>query len=464
MTGNRKISLLIDSGADISVIKICNINPQQQIYYSHSVNIKGVTQNLVKTLGTTRTSIFFGNNALPHEFHVVENNFPIPADGILGRDFLTRRKCILNYDKWTMHFKSNYCSIEVPMLGGPIPNFVTIPPRCEVIRTINDSKLCDEGNVILNEEIAPGIFVASSIVSRTYPYIRLINITNENVQIDTNCIRHEKLTNYDIFQVNETNNEQNRQQKLLTELKLKVPDFIEKDLKNLCLEYNDIFGLKDDPITTNNFYKQKLRLNDENPVYIKNYRTPNSQKVEIQQQVEKMLKNKIIEPSIAEYNSPILLVPKKSQDGNKKWRLVVDYRQLNKKLVGDKFPLPRLDDILDQLGRAKWFSTVDLTSGFHQIPLDLNSRDFTTFSTENGSYRFTRLPFGLKVSPNSFQRMMTMAFAGITPERAFLYMDDLVVIGCSTQHHLYNLKKVFETCRKYNLKLNPEKCTSSTSF
>lgn len=135
----------------------------------------------------------------------------------------------------------------------------------------------------------------------------------------------------------------------------------------------------------------------------------------------------------------MLLVPKKSNN-EKKWRLVIDYRQLNKKLIADKFPLPRIDDILDQLGRAKWFSVLDCLSGFHQIPLDEQSRNVTSFSVDSGSYRFTRLPFGLKVSLNSFQRMMSIAFSGIAPEKAFLYMDDLIVIGCSADHHLKNLR------------------------
>jgi len=155
-----------------------------------------------------------------------------------------------------------------------------------------------------------------------------------------------------------------------------------------------------------------------------------------------------VEPSVSPYNSPLLLVPKKSlpNSENKKWRLVIDYRQINKKLLSDKFPLPRIDDI-------------DLMSGFHQIELEKSSQDITSFSTNNGSYRFTRLPFGLKIAPNSFQRMMTIAFSGLEPSQAFLYTDDLIVIGCSEKHMLKNLTDVFEKCRKHNLKLHPEKCS-----
>lgn len=101
---------------------------------------------------------------------------------------------------------------------------------------------------------------------------------------------------------------------------------------------------------------------------------------------------------------------------------------------------------------------MDLFSGFHQVKLDENSRDLTSFNTSSGSYRWKVLPFGLSVSPNSFQRMMNIAFAGLTPEKAFLYIDDIIVIGRSEKHHLFNLKAVFENLRKYNLKINPEKC------
>jgi len=99
-------------------------------------------------------------------------------------------------------------------------------------------------------------------------------------------------------------------------------------------------------------------LKDDEPIYIKNYRIPESQKEEIHRQVNKLIDDKIVEPAVSEYNSPLLLVPKKSLPGSatKRWRLVIDYRQINNKLLSDKFPLPRIDDILDQLGRARYFS------------------------------------------------------------------------------------------------------------
>ena len=97
-------------------------------------------------------------------------------------------------------------------------------------------------------------------------------------------------------------------------------------------------------------------------------------------------------------------------------------------------------------------------AGFHQIPLDQESRKYTAFSSPLGHFNFKRLPFGLNISPNSFQRMMNIAMAGLTPECAFIYIDDIVVIGCSVDHHITNLRKIFERLRFYNLKLNANKC------
>lgn len=166
----------------------------------------------------------------------------------------------------------------------------------------------------------------------------------------------------------------------------------------------------------------------------------------------------LIELSQSNYNSPLIIVPKKSTDGSKKWRLCIDYKLLNKKLIPDKHPLPRIDEILDGLGRARYFSVMDLHSGYHQISLYKKSRPLTAFTANNNFYQFKVLPFGLSVTPAAFTRMMSIAFSGLTPEQAFVYMDDLIVIGFSEEQHIRNLKQVFQTCRKFNLKLNPEKC------
>lgn len=462
MTGEQNITLLVDTGADVSLFKRNKIDPQQIVNRSNICRIKGVTEGCTNSIGTTNANIFIEDYVFSHNFHIVDRNFPIPADGILGRDFIVKYRCQLDYNKWNMTLETSDRNIILPIYNSPEDDVISVPPRCEVIRTLNSLQNVKQDSVVLNEEIAPGVFVAGSIISNKSPYLRIMNTNFESIVIKNPKITYSSLENFDIFYANSSKeaSKPNRNDLLLKELNISsMPDFVKPNMIALCQEFSDIFSLENDSLTTNNFYRQKLRLTDNTPVYIKNYRTPYSQVNEINKQVEKMLKDEIIEPSQSEYNSPILLVPKKSNDAEKSWRLVVDFRHtVNKKLCADKFPISRIDEILDQLGRAKWFSTLDLKAGFHQIPLEDSSRDITSFSTNTGSYRFTRLPFGLKISPNSFQRMMSIAFAGLTSEKIFLYMDDLICIGCSENHHLKNLKEVFETCRKFNLKLNPKKC------
>lgn len=454
---NEKLTFILDTGAEISIIKSQSLRPDAYIDRSNTINIRGVTDNIIKSCGTVENELFLNDFSVFHDFHVVPNTFNIPADGIIGKDFIKYHKCILNYRKKTCSFEVDGHLVSIPILDGPADDVLVLPARAEVFRTFYLPKY-NQPQFIHNFEISPGILVANSIADSQYPILKVINTTNEIKNIPKAIINSENLSNFNIYSMNKikANPERNR---ILEQLFLKnSPEHIHDNLLPLLNEFNDIFALPNDKMTQNNFYQQKLRTSDNTPVYTKNYRLPHSQRAEINKHVQKLKDDDLIEPSKSPYNSPLILVPKKSSDGSKKWRLCIDYRQLNRKLIADKFPLPRIDEILDSLGRAKYFSCLDLFSGFHQIELHKDSRELTAFTTESGTFQWKVLPFGLNVAPNSFCRMMSIAFSGLPPEKAFLYMDDVIVIGTSESNHLNNLKSVFKICRSVNLKLNPEKC------
>lgn len=141
---------------------------------------------------------------------------------------------------------------------------------------------------------------------------------------------------------------------------------------------------------------------------------------------------KIIEPSMAEWASNLVVVIKK--DGTA--RVCVDTRPLNSITRGDCYPLPRIDACLDSLGGGRYFSTLDLRSGFWQTEVAEQDRDKTTFITRSGAWKFRVLPFGLKNAPSQFQRLMDMVMAGILWEACVVYLDDLIIMAPTFELHL----------------------------
>jgi len=145
--------------------------------------------------------------------------------------------------------------------------------------------------------------------------------------------------------------------------------------------------------------------------------------------VKQLLEDGIIAKSDSAWNSPLLVVPKKvGPDGKRKWRLVVDFRKLNEKTVGDAYPLPDITEILDQLGQSKYFTCLDMVMGYHQIELAPGEGPKTAFSTKQGHWEYRRLPFGLKTAPATFQKLMNSVLSGLAGTRCFVYLNDIVIM------------------------------------
>ena len=233
-------------------------------------------------------------------------------------------------------------------------------------------------------------------------------------------------------------------------------------IEKVVSEFQDIFHLGNQPLSFTNRIKHKIRTTDEIPIYSRNYRFPEIYREEIDRQVEEMLKQGIVQHSDSPYNSPIFLVPKKTPPGagpseKPRFRLVVDYRSLNARTIDDKYPLPPISDLLDKLGRCQYFSVIDLQSGFHQIEMESDSQSKTAFSTPNYHLEFTRMPFGLKNAPSTFQRLMDNILRGVANEYCCVYMDDIIVFSVSLQEHIERLRAIFKRLRAANLKIQLEK-------
>ena len=167
-----------------------------------------------------------------------------------------------------------------------------------------------------------------------------------------------------------------------------------------------------------------------------------------------MLNQGIIEPSQSPWSSPIVLVRKK--DGST--RFCVDYRLLNHVTLKDSYPLPRIDDSLDALVNAQWFSTLDLASGYWQVTMDSNDAEKTAFATPTGLFHFRVLPFGLCNAPATFQMLMECVLAGLQWHTCLLCIDDVIVFSQDFDSHLDRLTDVINRIGHAGLKLTPKKC------
>lgn len=230
-------------------------------------------------------------------------------------------------------------------------------------------------------------------------------------------------------------------------------------LKKLLAKNRDLFFCKGDKLTFTHEITHEIKTNDENPIYCKIYRYPQVHEKEIEKQISEMLEQGIIRESNSPYNSPLWIVPKKLDNSNiKKWRIVIDYRKLNEITVSDKFPIPNIDSLLDRLGRAQYFTTLDLAKGFHQILVKEEDQIKTAFSTPFGHYEYVRMPFGLKNAPSSFQRLINSILRQYMNKICVVYLDDILIFSSSLEEHVNHINKIFIALRNANLKIQVDKC------
>ncbi len=188
------------------------------------------------------------------------------------------------------------------------------------------------------------------------------------------------------------------------------------------------------------------------PIRLPPYRLPHAYKDQVQSQIEEMLSSGTIEPSSSAWSSPMVIVKKK--DGS--LRICVDYRRLNQLSKADAYPMPRIDDLLDQIGQAQFISTIDLAKGYWQVPVAVDDRPKTAFSTPFGLFQFNVMPFGLQGAPASFQRLMDKVITGLT--FASCYLDDLIIYSYSWTHHLQHVHEVLSRLAEAGLTANVKKC------
>lgn len=462
----NELKFLVDSGSGPNIIKRKFVTPETVVDGNEILRLSGITAHHVTTLGLALIDIL----GCPVAFHLVEDDFPIPQDGILGSDFFKQFRAKVNYQQNQLEW-SNIC---IPFEEKE--EIFIIPPRAISQMHIKIANPEIREGYVPRLNVIEGIYLGNALVTvrdgraqlqvvntneeeeRVYiPTIKIYEFeTSENQALNSNEEFKSSSSPRSCCQINGKDRKKEvlkglRLEHLNVEERLHVEELIEKN--------SDCFHLPEEKLNYTSVLKHRIPTVNEIPIHTRQYRFPVVHKDEINRQVNELLEQGIIKPSKSPYNTPVWIVPKKSDSkGNKRWRMVLDFRDLNDKTIGDAYPLPNITEILDQLGGAKYFSVFDLASGFHQIKMHPDDSHKTAFSTPHGHYEFDRMPFGLKNAPATFQRVMDLVLSGMQGSEIFVYLDDIVLYSSSLTEHAIKFKKLAARLREANLRLQPDKC------
>lgn len=224
-----------------------------------------------------------------------------------------------------------------------------------------------------------------------------------------------------------------------------------KLIRDLLIKYNKVARTDNKYGRTDWTYH--VIESDGNPVQLPIIPYPVNKRQEINNQVEKLLENRMIEHSTSNYSSPVVLVKKK----NNEWRMCVNYTKLNAQTKSNCSPMESVHSMIRQIPQGYLYSTIDLLSGYWQVMLAKESIEKTAFTTQDGHYHFLVMPFGLKNAPKTFQNLMRKVLHGYLGKFTRVFIDDIIVYSKTVEQHLEDLEKVFERLQEANIVMNVEK-------
>lgn len=474
------IEAVIDSASDVTLIR-------KDLFERLQFTIdKPCIENLRQAAGAV--SEVFGSTWLKVKFdcyldreelvrvHIVENG---PSSFILGTDFLCR------YPSLGCHWKSQRVTFgpyDVPMKVNiympdttrgvvKLLSDIELPPRAAYVTSGQLGLPYSKFYSVIFEpfdsfEEKYNVYVATSLGSPNDGIIAIsiLNTSNQPVKLYKGT-RIGKVSLYvdpwqgltDNFICQQTVLE-NPSRFEKSDLNLKGDSITSEQtdaLLRLLNEYGDIFSKNDSDLGRTNLITHSIDTGDAKPIKQQPYWVPFKQHEIIKEEVDKMLEKGIIHPSYSCWASPVVLIPKKNNAG---YRFCVDFRKLNTLTKRDSYPLPKIDELIDSVNEMVYFSCLDQSSGYWQIPLKEEDKEKSAFCTHSGLWEFNFLPFGVTNGPLTFQRLMDLVLSGLSPEICMVYLDDILVFGRSFEEHLNRLKMVFDRIRSAGLKLGLPKC------
>jgi hypothetical protein len=472
---HQNCSALVDTGATsnyISQDKLSQVDPDSNfVVEPFSQSIKVGDNRFVKSIGRVTLPIMIDQNEFFTSFVILEH---LSFELILGMQFLMANNAIIDAAEKSVYFNNDSTYLVKINENTVIPAFSCIAVDAVTDKPTSSVKVISN-LTSFNQKY--GVFVSQGTIdcSQVCLTVLLSNITSVPCVIpsktyiaqllDSNefeIAEHESLNGFFDENLNVTRSKQSvnnlipkKSEQASDKIDINISELSEKEaekVKHLINYYSHLF-VSSTPDTTR-LVTHEIDVQGHNPIHSAPYRTSPVERDVIQKELDKMLTDKLIEPSRSPWSSPIVLIRKK--DGT--IRFCVDYRRLNFITKKDVYPLPRIDDSLAVLSGNVWYSSLDLAAGYHQVPLGENSKDKSAFITESGLYQWNVMAFGLCNAPATFQRLMDAVLAGLKWKTLLVYMDDICVFSKDFDTHLKDLKDVFIRLEEANLKLKPSKC------
>lgn len=236
---------------------------------------------------------------------------------------------------------------------------------------------------------------------------------------------------------------------------------VKNKLLDLLREYSDVFSKRIYTIGSNESFTPNFKVNTDNLPSMRAYKVPEKLKPELRRQLNELKETGLIEESNSHISFPLILVKKKNPTGDplkQSYRICTDFRLLNKNISYQKYSLPIVTELLDKLRGSEMFCTLDLSQSFFQIKLKPEDRDYTTFNSIYGLYKYTVLPQGLSISSGNLQRMCDQMLANISDLNIANFIDDFCVGAQNHSEMLYKLRALFSQMRLFGITIGPSKC------
>ena len=393
---------------------------------------------------------------------------------MLGVEWLTKHRCLWDFANGRIFLNG---TTPIPLTTRRSANCrrvyvrepVVIPPRRQVDVVSRTPLLPGRfaGPLIVDShELGPGVYVARTLMEEGTRdlRVRVINTTSKPHQLDegrclgaSEPVEIVETTSDPAPRFDSTSPTPKANPDVIAPLLEQLPDDLTDNqrsrVEDLLRSYDDIFSKGEYDMGRTNLVEHVIDTGNHRPIRQGLRRHPLAHLDEIDRQVDGLIQHDYVEPAASPWSSNVLLVKKK----NGTFRLCIDYRALNTVTYKDAYPLPHIDTCLGSMNGACWFSTIDLRSGYHNIPIREEDRDKTSFVTRRGSFRYKVLPFGLSTAPSVFQRLMDLVLCGLTYMTCLVYLDDIILYAPDFDTHLGRLQQVFDRLRAANLKLHPGK-------